>query len=484
MAVREPVACSDEIRIKGIRAHGYGQIAKLAVLDPALTIEAKAILGYFCSYCGGGSSSFPGRDRIVHDLGTNKDTYYKHFNLLKERGYISVEQAPAPEGKGGFCRNVYTIENFPAAYEGGAPEGCSSAYREAFGKVKAVSDISAAGYGIVPKSVMTSDISVKAKGLYVYLCAFSGQDFTAMPSKDMILSHLGISHNSANKYMTELEGHNLISRVQTLVSGKFSGYRYYLNQMPEEKQTEMPVYEENSPQPNFSDTVISDPEPKISDTQFASEPSSSDTGIPDTQNRDANIPNSNTTKNNNPENNLSINHYEEGSAASAVTDGWIDYNSEKNNILDEIISRNTLPYEYMGNSFRINAALKVLTGWDERTAAGQDIERTALYKNFITALTEMMTAGEFTTIRGASVSYSKVYQALVDNHLEISRDEYFEECTASLGFFPDECIDYYREMSRTHRITDTGQYMKAIIWTKIKEAGTGASSRASYELEN
>jgi len=42
----------------------------------------------------------------VADLGVNKDTYYKHFNLLREYGYIKTEQ----EHKNGrLSRNIYTL---------------------------------------------------------------------------------------------------------------------------------------------------------------------------------------------------------------------------------------------------------------------------------------------------------------------------------------------------------------------------------------
>jgi hypothetical protein len=35
---------------------GYGQIPKKVMMDKRLSVEAKAIYAYFCSYCGGGNT--------------------------------------------------------------------------------------------------------------------------------------------------------------------------------------------------------------------------------------------------------------------------------------------------------------------------------------------------------------------------------------------------------------------------------------------
>ena len=66
------------LEVEGINAQGFGMIAKMAMLDQRLTIEAKAIYSYFCSYAGGGSTAFPSVSKIVYDLKISKDRYYKH----------------------------------------------------------------------------------------------------------------------------------------------------------------------------------------------------------------------------------------------------------------------------------------------------------------------------------------------------------------------------------------------------------------------
>ena len=60
-----PDTLPDELRVKGVLSKGYGQLAKIVMLDPLLTLESKAIYAYFCSYCGGGTNTaFPGRDKM------------------------------------------------------------------------------------------------------------------------------------------------------------------------------------------------------------------------------------------------------------------------------------------------------------------------------------------------------------------------------------------------------------------------------------
>lgn len=102
----------DIIQVQGINSQGYGIIPKMVMQDKRLTIQAKAIYGYFCSYAGAGKTAFPGRAKIMADLKVSKESYYKHFNLLKECGYIEAYQEK--DENGAFCRNVYTlVESIP-----------------------------------------------------------------------------------------------------------------------------------------------------------------------------------------------------------------------------------------------------------------------------------------------------------------------------------------------------------------------------------
>lgn len=89
-----------------INSQGFGTIPKLVMQDRSLSLGAKAVYAYFCSFTGAGDSCFPSRERICHDLGLNKDTFTKYRNELVTRGYIKIEQI-----KDGvkFSHNVYTL---------------------------------------------------------------------------------------------------------------------------------------------------------------------------------------------------------------------------------------------------------------------------------------------------------------------------------------------------------------------------------------
>lgn len=101
----------DILITEGVNSKGFGTISKLVMLDRKLTIQAKAIYAYFCSYAGGGSQPFPSVERILGDLDISEDTYYKHLRFLKAYGYIIVEQRK--NGKGTFLSNVYTLTSHP-----------------------------------------------------------------------------------------------------------------------------------------------------------------------------------------------------------------------------------------------------------------------------------------------------------------------------------------------------------------------------------
>lgn len=97
---------SDILKVVGINSKGYGNIPKLVMQDRRITPEAKCIYGYFASYAGMGNSAFPSVSKIMYDLCMGNNRYYKHFKLLTDHGYITVEQAKK-EGK--FFHNIYIL---------------------------------------------------------------------------------------------------------------------------------------------------------------------------------------------------------------------------------------------------------------------------------------------------------------------------------------------------------------------------------------
>ena len=150
------------LRVEGINFKGFGILPKYVMLDDSLSIEAKSIYAYLCSYAGNGSTSFPSRDTILRELGIGKDAYYNHFRQL----------------------NIYTLVSSPSKFT----EDCSKINCIRFTGLKA------AGYGLIPKAIMTDPrLPLKAKGIYAYFCSFTGSGNTAFPRRDMILRHLNIT---------------------------------------------------------------------------------------------------------------------------------------------------------------------------------------------------------------------------------------------------------------------------------------------------
>lgn len=84
---------TDFLVFESVAAHGFGTVPKVVMLDPDLTPQAKAIYAYFASFSGAGTTAFPRRTTIMRELLIGSmGTYYQHFNLLVDRGYITVEQ--------------------------------------------------------------------------------------------------------------------------------------------------------------------------------------------------------------------------------------------------------------------------------------------------------------------------------------------------------------------------------------------------------
>lgn len=93
-----------------IYENGYGIIAKKAMIDTRLSIEAKAIYAYIASYAGSGNTAFPSVNTILHHLKISKTRFYKYREELIKYGYIKVDNEKS-EGK--FTKNIYYILDAP-----------------------------------------------------------------------------------------------------------------------------------------------------------------------------------------------------------------------------------------------------------------------------------------------------------------------------------------------------------------------------------
>lgn len=267
------------LRAEGIMGQGYGLIPKLVMVDPELSITAKAIYAYLCSLAGGGETAFPSISNIVHTLQINKDTYYKHLRGLKERGWVFSSQSRSKSAL--FAHNVYTL--------------CSKSYKivsiqpdEPAGSdvlhTRLVSEgIRSAGYGMIPRRVMLdSQLTASAKAVYAYFCSFAGAGQVAFPRRSTMLYHLNMSPNTCRKTLHQLIELGYIAIRQRREKGTFTVSDYYLLDSPDEAAKERA----GPPVTNFSDTVKSD---AVKSDAAKPDTVQSDTVKPDTTNNSPTI---------------------------------------------------------------------------------------------------------------------------------------------------------------------------------------------------
>jgi hypothetical protein len=100
----------DQLRFDGIFKQGFGVVAKMVMKNRALSVGAKALYSYICTYAGSGETAWPGRALICGDLQISKDTYTKYLKQLKEQDYIRTEQINI---NGQFGANVFIIVSSP-----------------------------------------------------------------------------------------------------------------------------------------------------------------------------------------------------------------------------------------------------------------------------------------------------------------------------------------------------------------------------------
>lgn len=100
----------DVLKTSNLLSEGYGMIPKKVMKDKDLSIEAKAIFSFLCSYTGKGDTAFPSVQLITDRLGISRQRYNKHREALEAKGYITVTQERTDGGN--FKRNIYQINFF------------------------------------------------------------------------------------------------------------------------------------------------------------------------------------------------------------------------------------------------------------------------------------------------------------------------------------------------------------------------------------
>ena len=233
-----------------IDSKGYGKIYKSVMRDRSLPLLAKAVYAYFCAYAGCGCQAFPKREKILHDLQINKDTFTKHLNLLVEGRYISKERT----GTG----NIYTIlQRIPAS------EDCPKA-EQGQSDMLVFENAAAHGFGTIPKLVMLdSQLSPQAKAIYAYFASFAGAGTTAFPRRTTIMRELGIgSVETYYRHFNQLIEQGYFSVEHRKADGRFDYCIYHLHEeVLREEMSEKTINEkmehQNFGQPNIKNRVIS-----------------------------------------------------------------------------------------------------------------------------------------------------------------------------------------------------------------------------------
>ena len=417
----------DIIRTEGINCFGSGIIPKLVMLDTDLNIVSKAIYGLLCSYSGSGNAEFPCVANITRMLGINKDTFHKGLKELKNAGYVNTEQQKSGTK---FSRNIYTLISEPPKLAGFIEERGLS-----YDTVSA-SGVKAGGFGFIAKAVMADTrLSIRAKGVYLYYCSFTGAGESASPKRSDIGYYLGISKNSLAKYKKELIDLGYIETKQRTVAGKFSCSDVIITENPVKvKQNEpctnfsVTVNEEGSPCTNSSvagnreDTTANLPCTKNSDTETEPAcPGFSDTGI-------------SGTRNNNIRNKIDLDVFH------SIREGK----------------------ERKAKRSDIEKAVSLMTAWhicdcDESGAKTVNL--------FVEALTDMLVSEAPLKLMKESVSPTDVAEKLLDSVVPYDDERYADYIIYDL--LVNATVDF-EHAQKAGGIKYPIKYMQSCIWTCMK----------------
>lgn len=447
------ISFGDQLKVEGVNFKGFGILPKYVMLDPDLSIEAKTIYAYFCSFAGNGSATFPGRDKILSDLPMSKDAYYKHFRQLTDQGYITVEQQG---GKSGaiYGKNIYTLVSNPKKFSE-KPE--DTKHGLAYSRIR-FSGLKAAGFGMIPKAVMIDPrLPVKAKGVYAYFCSFTGSGNNAFPKKEKILFHLGIAEKTYYKFYKLLTELNYITAVQRHIDGRLQVNDYYLNDTPNaanaQKKT---VFSCSTQDSKKQDTELEIQDGKKQDTE------KQDTQIQDSKKQD-------TNKNNSNKNNVLYNHsLNQQPAQPEQIEGARDVKRDISyEVETELLKQKKLPYYFKADPEKMIAAIHFMVEWDTFFPNGyKDGFEQRIYNLFVEALIEMCCADKPMALKGNITTYAKV----IDKINQLAK---FEDYYVDISEFADPARENYKRAALDQDIRNPMQYMKACIWDAMQTGSIG-----------
>ena len=469
------ISFGDQLKVEGINFKGFGILPKYVMLDPDLSIEAKTIYAYFCSFAGNGSATFPGRDKILSDLPMSKDAYYKHFRQLTDQGYITVEQQGGNSGAI-YGKNIYTLVSNPKKFSE-KPE--DTKHGLAYSRIR-FSGLKAAGFGMIPKAVMIDPrLPVKAKGVYAYFCSFTGSGNNAFPKKEKILFHLGIAEKTYYKFYKLLTELNYITAVQRHIDGRLQVNDYYLNDTPnaanaqkktvfscstqdgKKQDTELKIQDGKKQDTEKQDSKKQDTELEIQDGK-KQDTEKQDTQIQDSKKQD-------TNKNNSNKNNVLYNHsLNQQPAQPEQIEGARDVKHDISyEVETELLKQKKLPYYFKSDPEKMIAAIHFMVEWDTFFPNGyKDGFEQRIYNLFVEALIEMCCADKPMALKGSITTYAKV----IDKINQLAK---FEDYYVDISEFADPARENYKRAALDQDIRNPMQYMKACIWDAMQTGSIG-----------
>ena len=469
------ISFGDQLKVEGINFKGFGILPKYVMLDPDLSIEAKTIYAYFCSFAGNGSATFPGRDKILSDLPMSKDAYYKHFRQLTDQGYITVEQQGGNSGAI-YGKNIYTLVSNPKKFSE-KPE--DTKHGLAYSRIR-FSGLKAAGFGMIPKAVMIDPrLPVKAKGVYAYFCSFTGSGNNAFPKKEKILFHLGIAEKTYYKFYKLLTELNYITAVQRHIDGRLQVNDYYLNDTPnaanaqkktvfscstqdgKKQDTELKIQDGKKQDTEKQDSKKQDTELEIQDGK-KQDTEKQDTQIQDSKKQD-------TNKNNSNKNNVLYNHsLNQQPAQPEQIEGARDVKRDISyEVETELLKQKKLPYYFKSDPEKMIAAIHFMVEWDTFFPNGyKDGFEQRIYNLFVEALIEMCCADKPMELKGSITTYAKV----IDKINQLAK---FEDYYVDISEFADPARENYKRAALDQDIRNPMQYMKACIWDAMQTGSIG-----------
>ena len=439
---------ADVLRAEGINCKGYGVIPKFVMQDQQLSVEAKGIYAYLCSYAGNGIFAFPSRNLMLSELGMCKDAFYNHYNALIKEGYITVIR---DSSKGITGHNIYTLVPNPKKFE---EWRAGKTYNSAKGDVSCTV-MKDAGYGFIPKSVMTiSQLPITAKAIYALLCCFADKSNRAFPSVDQIVSNLHITKNTYYKYLGMLKERDLLTCVQRRENGKMSINDFYLNEFPGAEREDAASRDLGARKEENKELIHVAPSNKIPDTVK-----------PHVEAAIAHMPNTKMQDNNINSTILNIYIYQ----SEKGMDRYI-YTFEN----DIPLPKQEIPNDQQPNKLSALIAEsrdkeKYQNGYQKNKEDNQVAFQYNSDRLFYNALTEMVETRIPIRLIGKDVTELMVCNRL-NEYIEISEDGKEE---INLKALKETVSQDFEKACSEKNILNHLKYMQACIWTALQEGEIG-----------